>query len=50
MTTTEEALEEARKLLAQWEAFARTLVEADAIALPERLHGKTVGFLDSTAC
>ena len=42
-------LESARKLLIEWERFARTLDEAGLIALPERLVNRTVALLDETA-
>lgn len=38
-----------RKLLAEWEGYARTLADAGVIALPERLLERTVGLLDATA-
>jgi len=44
-----DALEEARKLLIEWEKYARTLAEAKIVALPDKLVNKTVGFLDWTA-
>ena len=43
------ALETARKLLVEWEKYARTLADANVTPLPQSLYGRTVGFLDSTA-
>lgn len=42
--------EEMRKLLAEWESYARTMADAGLIALPERLVNRTVGLLDATSC
>ncbi len=44
-----ERFNEMRRLLMEWERYARTLAEADLIALPDRLVGRTVGILDQTA-
>lgn len=41
--------EEMRALLAEWEAYARSLAELDIIARPERLMNRTVGLLDATS-
>lgn len=42
-------LEEARKLLMEWQAYARTMAEAGIIAGPSKLDDRTTGFLDATA-
>lgn len=45
-----ERFEEMRKLLIQWEQYARTMTEAGIIAMPEKLRNATVGILDATSC
>lgn len=42
-------LEEARKLLMEWQGYARTMAEAGIIAGPSKLDDRTTGFLDATA-
>lgn len=40
---------EARRLLIEWEKYARTIAEAGIVALPSRLVNATVGLLDATS-
>ena len=42
-------LEHARRVLMEWEQYARTLTVAGIIALPTGLVNKTVALLDATA-
>jgi hypothetical protein len=38
-----------RRLLMEWEKYARDMTEAGVIAYPTLLGGKTVGLLDATS-
>jgi hypothetical protein len=46
---TPEQQEQARRLLIEWEKYARTMAEAGIIALPRAMVNETIGFLDATA-
>ena len=48
MMTLAEQHELLRKLLMEWERYARTLADADVIALPQMLVNRTVALLDAT--
>jgi len=40
---------EVRRLLVEWERFARTLADAGVISLPAKLTNATVAILDATS-
>lgn len=42
-------VEDCRKLLMEWEKYARTMIEADLIAGPTDLRNRTVAVLDATS-